>query len=156
MAATVAKTEELDTWEARARTMRAGLSSAAEDTKKAAEMETQWHQDEARRAAKARPAHAARTPRLLTPVIPRASSASCVYQPLPIFSLTDSADCRTCRLPLVFRKIRVDPTSAPHTAHKCAPAAVRWNAPAVVARGVPSPWQCHCDCGCDGSRHRPH
>jgi hypothetical protein len=54
VAETVGKTEALDEQEARDRVARPAAKAAAEDSAKAEELEAQWHEVEAARAAKAR------------------------------------------------------------------------------------------------------
>jgi hypothetical protein len=57
VAETVGKTEALDEQEARDRVARPAAKAAAEDSAKAEELEAQWHEVEAARAAKASPQH---------------------------------------------------------------------------------------------------
>ena len=53
----MAKTERLDEQESRALLSRPAAKAAAEDSQKGEELETQWHQEEALRSAKALPPH---------------------------------------------------------------------------------------------------
>ena len=57
VAETVGKTEALDEQEARDRVARPAAKAAAEDSAKAEELEAQWHEVEAARAAKASTQH---------------------------------------------------------------------------------------------------